>query len=60
VVSILSERASIRRELVRAPGPNVTICIAARADNNCFVTVSDQRLFYSEGMTAADRGRPTK
>src|SRR4051812_7865902 len=43
------------KDMGRAPGPNVTICIAARADNNCFVAVSDQRLFYSSAMAPADR-----
>jgi 20S proteasome alpha/beta subunit len=33
----------------------VTICIAARADNNCFVTVSDQRLSYGDTIATSDR-----
>jgi hypothetical protein len=44
------------KDVARAPGPKVTICIAARSeDDNCFVTVSDQRIFYHADMAAADR-----
>ncbi len=33
----------------------MTICIAALATSeNCFVTVSDRRLFYSDDLAASD------